>query len=478
MADEQALEALLVGGRTWSEFRSERALRPAGQIIDLTNSDLGGADLSDADLVGVYLTGSDLAGAALGGANLTHAFLDNVNLTHAFLEDANLTDADLLSADLDRAHLVGADLTYANLAGADLTNANLTNANLTNANLIGADLINANLTRANLTRANLTRANVAGANLTGAKLNGTRLGDLSVSGSTRNTQGLHVGDFLIGRHPSKVGGSDVPDPGTVRIAIPDLPGGMDAGELARLSDAIAVVAEMSQRVGAELGRRLLRDDDRGRGTSVLTATAGDDFGPIVLQRIQYGSLWFHQLWDAAPAFAAGAAAVAGPAAIVVKRARESAEDGVRVFSLMLTLARRSERDAYFAMRDARAEANTAEEVLRKTRADADTAEEVSRKTRADADTTEHESRRDKSTSASNSATEAIGPEVDTLRLGATPTTTELTQRLQHSELSALVSEAELNRIASILAPLLVYPVEVSRQRELLPGNRSDTRESH
>lgn len=109
----------------------------------------------------------------------------------------------------------------------------------------------------------------------------------------------------------------------MRIAIPNLPGRVAAGELARLSDAIAVIAELSERVGTELGRRLLRDDDRGGGTSVLTATAGDQYGPIVVQRIQYGSLWFRQLLDAAPAFGAGALAASGTTAIVVKRARRS-----------------------------------------------------------------------------------------------------------------------------------------------------------
>jgi transposase-like protein len=67
-------------------------------------------------------------------------------------------------------------------------------------------------------------------------------------------------------------------------------------------------------------------------------------------------------------------------------AREGAEDAGRVWSFMLTMARRSERDEYFARRDARARANTAEELLRRARADADTAE--------------HDSRRDKARAAS------------------------------------------------------------------------------
>lgn len=126
---------------------------------------------------------------------------------------------------------------------------------------------------------------------------------------------------------------------------------------------------------------------------------------------------------------------------------------------MLTLARRSERDEYFAARDARARANTAEE--------------LSRKARAEADTAEHESRRDKARATSDSASDAIEPNVEILRLGGIPTRTELDQHLQHSELAAAVSRAELNRVSRILTPFLVYPVEVSRQREPGPDVRRD-----
>ncbi|MBJ7321735.1 MAG: pentapeptide repeat-containing protein [Rhodococcus sp.] len=424
MADERAVEALLAGSVAWSRFR---AAAPSS-AIDLTRAFLFRADL----------TGLDLTGAVLTGANLP---------------DANLTDANL-----SRAYLAGA-----NLSRAYLTDANLTDANLSRAYLIYADLTRANLTRANLTRANLTDAHLTGADLTGATLNGASLSGVHMSSDTRSTQGLDVGGFLIGNRPLGTGWTDVPGSGTVRIGIPDLTGGMDPGELARLSDAITVIAELSQRVGAELGRRLLGDDDRGGGTSVLTATAGDEFGPIVVRRIQYGSPYFQELLDAAgPYLAGGGAGMAtatATAAVVAKRARDGAEDAGRVWSLMLTLARRSERDEYFAARVARAKANTAEE--------------LSRKARAEADIAEHESRRDKARATSDSAPEVVEPEVDILRLAATPTRTELEQRLHQSELSTLMSEAELNRIVSTMAPLLVYPVEVFRQSEPGPDRARD-----
>ncbi|OZF26018.1 pentapeptide repeat-containing protein [Rhodococcus sp. 14-2483-1-2] len=514
MADERALEALLAGSAAWSQF----LVAVRGQDIDLTganltdtnltrvnltranltranltranlsgailtNTDLTGAiltntDLTDTDLTRTHLTDIDLTGAILTRAILTRASLTNTNLTNtnltaanlfgARLADANLTGANLTGANLTRANLTRANLTRANLAAANLADANLTGAILTGANLFGADLTGAYLTDtdvfgANLTRAILSRAYLAGSNLTGAILDGAVLGGARVSSYTRNTQGLDVGGFLIGNRPLGTSGTDVPDSGTVRIGIPVLPGGMDPGELARLSDALTVIAELSQRVGAELGRRLLRDDDRGGGTSVLTATAGDEFGPIVVRRIQYGSPYFQEFWDAAgPYIAAGGAGMAtatATATVVAKRARDGAEDAGRVWSLMLTLARRSERDEYFAARDARRKANTAEELARKARADADTAE--------------HESRQDKARATSDSAPEAVEPEVDILRLAATPTRTELEQRLHQSELSTLASRAELDRIVGILAPLLGYPVEVTRRSEPGPDRARD-----
>ncbi|WP_256986329.1 MULTISPECIES: pentapeptide repeat-containing protein [unclassified Rhodococcus (in: high G+C Gram-positive bacteria)] len=444
MADERALEALRAGSAAWLRFR---AAVPSPDI-DLIGADLTGARLTEANLIGTNLSYANFA-----GADLTRADLINADLT-----GANLTEANLTGANLTEANLTGARLTEANLTGARLTEANLTGANLTEANLPGAHVLGANLTRVNLTYANLTRAylintNLTGADLTGAIFDGEFVSGLRVSSDTRSTQGLDVGGFLIGNRPLGTSGTDVPASGSVRIGIPQLRGGMDPGELVRLSDAIAVIAELSQRVGVELRQRMLSEDDGGGGTSVLTATAGDEFGPIVVRRIQYGSPYFQELWDAAGPYLAGGGAgmAATTAAVVAKRARDGAQDAGRVWSLMLTLARKSERDEYFAARIARAKANTAEE--------------LSRKARAEADTAEHESRRDKASATSDSVPEVAEPELDILRLAATPTRTELEQRLHQSELATLASRAELNRIAGILAPFLAGAVEVSRQSE-------------
>ncbi|MDB9509353.1 pentapeptide repeat-containing protein [Microcystis aeruginosa CS-338/01] len=100
------------------------------------------------------------------------------------LSGTNLRGANLNGASLNRANLIGANLNRANLIGANLIEANLNRANLDGANLIGAKLNGAYLNRANLNRANLIAANLNGAyleeanliaaNLNGANLNGAR----------------------------------------------------------------------------------------------------------------------------------------------------------------------------------------------------------------------------------------------------------------------------------------------------------------
>ena len=64
----------------------------------------------------------------------------NVNLSQTNLEGADLGNADLDNADLSDADLSGADLSEADLSGADLRNADLFDADLENAELSDADL--------------------------------------------------------------------------------------------------------------------------------------------------------------------------------------------------------------------------------------------------------------------------------------------------------------------------------------------------
>ena len=121
-----------------------------GDVWDLADADLSGANLSRADLRGADLSRADLRGANLRGADLRGADLSRADLSRADLRGANLSRADLRWADLRDANLRGADLRDANLSRANLRGANLRGADLRGADLRGADLSDANLSRADL----------------------------------------------------------------------------------------------------------------------------------------------------------------------------------------------------------------------------------------------------------------------------------------------------------------------------------------
>lgn len=72
---------------------------------------------------------------------------------------------DLTTTNLSGANLYGADLAGVNLTGADLASANLRGANVSGADLYGANVSGANLAIADVTGANLTDARPTGANL-------------------------------------------------------------------------------------------------------------------------------------------------------------------------------------------------------------------------------------------------------------------------------------------------------------------------
>jgi hypothetical protein len=88
---------------------------------DLSEAYLGGAYLRYADLRGAYLPEVDFSGADLRYANLRGAYLGGDNFKGAYLRRAKLRSADLSGAELGGAYLGGAELTYAILRGADLS---------------------------------------------------------------------------------------------------------------------------------------------------------------------------------------------------------------------------------------------------------------------------------------------------------------------------------------------------------------------
>lgn len=131
-----------IGKRSEAQIAIEREGTEEPYTLDLSHTNLVGANLtcavlSRAALVGVKLSGATLFGAKLSGAVLNRAELVNANLTGADLSRASLSDATLSDARLART-----DLTGAFLDGADLSCVNLFNANLTDATLINTTLTN------------------------------------------------------------------------------------------------------------------------------------------------------------------------------------------------------------------------------------------------------------------------------------------------------------------------------------------------
>ncbi|MDZ7955649.1 pentapeptide repeat-containing protein [Nostoc sp. DedQUE09] len=100
---------------------------------------------------------------------------EQLDLSFTDIRGANLKGANLQQINLYQANLAGANLREANLAGAILSAANLEGANLYLANLEGAILSAANLEKANLSEANLHRASLYLASLHGAILHNTIL---------------------------------------------------------------------------------------------------------------------------------------------------------------------------------------------------------------------------------------------------------------------------------------------------------------
>lgn len=120
--------------------RRDREHERATQVLDLTLTDIRGANLIRANLGRTNFIGADLTGASLVNADLSGA-----KLQHAELADAHLIDANLSGAKLSQANLGGARLFGANLSKARLIGANLSTARLGGAVLHGAALYAANL---------------------------------------------------------------------------------------------------------------------------------------------------------------------------------------------------------------------------------------------------------------------------------------------------------------------------------------------
>lgn len=115
-------------------------------------------------------------GESDGQLDLSHTDMRGANLNQANLELTNLYQVNLSQANLCGANLSGAILSAANLCEANLSGANLSGAILSAANLSGANLSGANLQQANLYLANLHGATLSDAILKGANLREANFG--------------------------------------------------------------------------------------------------------------------------------------------------------------------------------------------------------------------------------------------------------------------------------------------------------------
>ena len=124
------------------------------------------------------LTNSELAGANLSYTVLSGTFFDDTDLTSATMQFANLNDAQF-----SRTSLIGADLSNSNLSGARFLAAKLSNARLSFTEAPGAEFINADLSSAWLAGTDLSNASLSGSNLAGATLLGVNLSGTAFSAS-------------------------------------------------------------------------------------------------------------------------------------------------------------------------------------------------------------------------------------------------------------------------------------------------------
>jgi uncharacterized protein YjbI with pentapeptide repeats len=147
---------------------------PPGQCLDLSNTNLSGAELSSGNLTNLCLWRTDLSEANLGAADLTGTDLTQVNLQDAILQGAKARSVNLVGANLSRANLRDADFTDARLDGTLLSRAILDGAILDGAILVGADLQGAFLFGADFSGAEMADADLTGALLSGALLKDAR----------------------------------------------------------------------------------------------------------------------------------------------------------------------------------------------------------------------------------------------------------------------------------------------------------------
>jgi len=147
----------------------------SGNLANLKNSGLDGANLEMANLPFAEMQSASLKGAYLQGANFRKANLMQAKLSGARLDGADFEGANLSEADLRFSVCAGANFTDANLKGSDFVGSNLEHVNFKGADLRGANFKNAKLLFVDMREANLDNANFEGANLNEANFEGANL---------------------------------------------------------------------------------------------------------------------------------------------------------------------------------------------------------------------------------------------------------------------------------------------------------------
>ncbi|MEV5092998.1 pentapeptide repeat-containing protein [Streptomyces griseoincarnatus] len=131
--------------------------------INLSRTDLRGADLADAVLDHVVMDRCRLQGASFYRAHLRYADFCEANLAGASFADARIDAAQFLQADLKRAHLwkvQGEDVDFddADMEGVNISRCKLPRASFRRASLVGAKMTRAYLNDADLRGADLRKA--------------------------------------------------------------------------------------------------------------------------------------------------------------------------------------------------------------------------------------------------------------------------------------------------------------------------------
>jgi len=97
--------------------------REASRAMDLSYTNLRGADLRGGNFAAATFTQTDLRQTSLDGTDLTGAFFLSADLRRAYLTDAKLQKSSLVESNLSKAQLYGANLSSSKIVGTVLTDA-------------------------------------------------------------------------------------------------------------------------------------------------------------------------------------------------------------------------------------------------------------------------------------------------------------------------------------------------------------------